>query len=199
MDEAAATTTIKTRNDDDEMESLELEKLRFANFPQSKECLSEWHRCMSHAKSLLTTTTTTRLVPSDDDDDDAKKDLAVINARDDSGRTLLHMAAAFGELDVCLMLIQKYNANVNARNRQGRTPLHDAIDMRQMGACVLLIEHGADVNANDNGRGTPLRYAASRSWDAMCRLLLKHGADMCWPSCYQCRTSIPSVWMCERE
>lgn len=90
---------------------------------------------------------------------------ANIVARDDAGRTPLHLAST---KEVAQLLI----ADINARDRYKKTPLHAAAYRGNKEVVQLLLEHGADVNARDYANRTPLYYAKK---DAI-ELLKKYGA-----------------------
>ena len=97
------------------------------------------------------------------------------------GRTPLHGAAYFGQVEACRILLQ-YKADICALDNKGQTPLHVAVHYDEVNVARLLLEHGADVNAPDNRHNTPLVAAVndrnvSRSVE-MTRLLVEHGADI---------------------
>ena len=66
-----------------------------------------------------------------------------INAVDIFGRTPLHQAAAKGDLDMILILIN-FGADVNAKTISGETPLMKAISFYHVQATKLLLRFGAD-------------------------------------------------------
>ena len=51
---------------------------------------------------------------------------ADVNARDDSGETPLHVAAAVGHSHLVRALVREFGANVNVRDRGDWAPLHRA-------------------------------------------------------------------------
>ena len=75
-----------------------------------------------------------------------------MNTPDILGRTPLHQAAAKGDPEIILMLIE-YGANVNAQTISGETPLMKAISFYQVEATKILLRFGADPNMVNNVNG----------------------------------------------
>ncbi|MFE7802519.1 ankyrin repeat domain-containing protein [Nocardia sp. NPDC057440] len=98
--------------------------------------------------------------------------------RDEWGRTLLHRAAAYGDLDAVERLLG--TEDVNARDNEGWTPLHFAAQAADPEIVVRLLDAGADIDAL-NGKGMPPIYWAimARGGDPIMtvRLLRARGAD----------------------
>lgn len=88
-------------------------------------------------------------------------------------------AAAFGDLDRLISLLQGDPTLVAARAGDGFTALHLAAFFGQAEAAVLLLARGADPDAHGTGwmTGTPLHSAASTSRADIVALLLDDGAD----------------------
>jgi ankyrin repeat protein len=89
---------------------------------------------------------------------------ANVNARDPVNNwTLLHWAAAFGDLHM-IDLLAANGAVVTARDCRGDTPLHTAMGIKvfadMVGDFVMdkLIKSGANLNAENNDGETPLNY-----------------------------------------
>ena len=77
-----------------------------------------------------------------------------INARDDSGNTLLHCACFNPSPDTAHYLLEN-GADVNAKNKWGEAPLHIACRLGHVKVSHVLIKFGADINAQDgSGRTT---------------------------------------------
>jgi hypothetical protein len=99
------------------------------------------------------------------------------------GRTLLHLAASNGDLDVATWLLGR-GADVHAVNdcdagceQRGETPLHDAQAFREEEMSELLLARGARLEAlSANGR-SPLHVAADRGLLSGAFVLCRHGAD----------------------
>lgn len=100
-----------------------------------------------------------------------------------NGRTLLHIAAADGNLEVAGWLIAK-GAALDAANdckdrcaERGNTPLHDALHFRDDDMSALLLERGADVRARGANGWTPLHSAGDRGKLGGAFVLCRFGAD----------------------
>ena len=85
---------------------------------------------------------------------------AKVNARDNYGRTPLHLAAQ-GDSPAVVSALAKGAAKVNARDTRGEwTPLHLAAWFGKSPAVVrALIQAGADTGLKDKSGRTPLDYA----------------------------------------
>ncbi|CAL1596835.1 unnamed protein product [Knipowitschia caucasica] len=71
---------------------------------------------------------------------------ADLNAQDENGTTLLHIASANGYVSVAELLLEK-KAQIEAKDSDGWTPLHAASCWGQIQMVELLVAHGADLNA----------------------------------------------------
>jgi tRNA nucleotidyltransferase/poly(A) polymerase/tetratricopeptide (TPR) repeat protein len=81
-----------------------------------------------------------------------------LNGVDQNHETLLHRAAARGQL-ACMCLLLSMGANPNARSHTGNTPLHFAATSRNIEGVNLLCMMGADPScANRNGRVPDLSW-----------------------------------------
>jgi hemoglobin len=96
-----------------------------------------------------------------------------------AGRTLLHEAAAAGDLE-SVELLMGLGVDVDVPDRGGHTPLYGAANEGGSVAVVqALVRAGADVNACGGvKRCTPLHMAARRGFVAIAEALLACGADI---------------------
>lgn len=93
---------------------------------------------------------------------------------------LLLSAAARGNFEECVRLIDEDDADVNAANTNGSTPLHFVAAKGDMAMVQMLVDFGADVNARDKedvGGYTPLHYAVQMNNYEVVELLLVNGAN----------------------
>jgi ankyrin repeat protein len=81
-----------------------------------------------------------------------------INARDHSGRTRLHRAAADGDLRLVQQLLSN-GADVNVADPGGMQPLHLAAISGNVEIVQLLIDHHAHIDAQTKLFWTPLLFA----------------------------------------
>ncbi|KAF7704913.1 protein phosphatase 1 regulatory subunit 16A [Silurus meridionalis] len=98
-----------------------------------------------------------------------------LNAKDQHGATLLHVAAANGYLSVGEVLLER-RAKVDETDADGWTPLHAASCWGQMQMVELLVAHGADLNAKSLLDESPLDVCMDE--EVRAKLLeLKHKHD----------------------
>ena len=108
-----------------------------------------------------------------------------INAENEQGETLLHMAAKYGQMEIVQFLINR-GADVNAGTGVGefswvpvgKTPLMMVSVEGHVKIAKLLIERGADVNAKTNRGDTALMYAVTLKHIEIAKLLIERGADV---------------------
>ncbi|KAH9012842.1 ankyrin repeat protein [Lactarius deliciosus] len=75
------------------------------------------------------------------------------------GNSPLHLAAAYGHLEVARLLIGR-NADVNAQNNNGFTPFLHASRMERHDVMRFLLDHGADAEVSDPSGNTPSEVAS---------------------------------------
>ena len=88
-----------------------------------------------------------------------KENPALVNDRDNRGRTPLHLAAAHEQEEIAKLLLAK-KADVNAKDKDGCTPLHEAAQNGSGRVAKVLLSTKADVKARSNFGDTPLHDAA---------------------------------------
>lgn len=84
---------------------------------------------------------------------------ADINARDQQGRSALHLAAGGGHDELTSILIGEFGADVNARDLNGQTALHHAAAAGHKQTVATLLAKGADLTIQDQFGRTPLDLA----------------------------------------
>ncbi|TFG77055.1 MAG: MBL fold metallo-hydrolase, partial [Chrysiogenales bacterium] len=107
-----------------------------------------------------------------------EKNPELLKFRDSQGRTLLHGAAAAGQLEMARWLIER-GAEVDARTLQLSTPLMHAALSGKADMVRLLIDQGADLAARDSYQRTAFILVARERGDAgMAAILLDAAADI---------------------
>ena len=108
-----------------------------------------------------------------------KADPALVHAGSKKdGSTPLHVAAAYGQVTVAKLLLER-GAEVDARSEiGGATPLHQAASWGRAEMVRWLAGQGADLSARDTEHNsTPLDWAAFMREDETADLLIELGAE----------------------
>lgn len=83
---------------------------------------------------------------------------ADVDAKDNTGTTALHSAAAATKRTEIVKTLIENGADVNAKDSSGRTPLFDAAFWDDVETIKILVEKGADVNAVEERGKTILTF-----------------------------------------
>lgn len=105
-------------------------------------------------------------------------ELSNINITNEVGQNLLHMAAAYQNLDAAAELI-RLGINVNAQDSSGQTPLHYAAAHQDTDVADVILLNGGDFGIVDEHGNTPLWTAVfnARGKYAVVESLLRSGAS----------------------
>ncbi|XP_028556267.1 26S proteasome non-ATPase regulatory subunit 10 isoform X3 [Dendrobium catenatum] len=109
-------------------------------------------------------------------EDELRHALSLIN---EDGRSLLHVAASAGRIEVVSFLaaVSPASGIVNSTDEDGWAPLHSAASCGN-GEIVNILLENADVNLTNNGGRTALHYTASKGWIKIAETLISHGAKI---------------------
>ena len=100
-----------------------------------------------------------------------------VDLTDEEGWSLLHHAAALGQVEVINLLCKK-GCRVDLIDNKGRTPLHYAATNGDIETIRLLIAMGSNVNSVDNKGNTPLKWSVMFEQNAAIEELTKHGGTV---------------------
>ena len=108
--------------------------------------------------------------------ENTKIDISQFN---DSGHTLLHIAAKVENSEEIIKLLVEKGINVNILDNDGNTPLLDSVLYCCPKNLKLLIELGGDVELENFENNSPLSTACSEKDNFECvKLLVKYGAKI---------------------
>jgi Ankyrin repeats (3 copies)/Ankyrin repeat len=93
------------------------------------------------------------------------------------GVTAIHIAATYGRVEKCKLMIQANPAALDIAYEFGRTPLMCAAGAGNLDVVEMLHERGAKLNTVDSGGATALHLAASSAHISCLQYLLRHGIN----------------------
>ena len=99
-----------------------------------------------------------------------------VGAKDFTGQTALHFAAANGHDPVVGLLVER-GADMEARNFRSETAMHLGAANGHSPVVKILIDQGAEKEAEDNENQTALRLAAANGQSPVVGHLIDSGAD----------------------
>ena len=113
---------------------------------------------------------------------------AHIDAKNNNGRTALHLAAEKGMNNIVRLLLlpdicafktfAEINVNINAKDINDNTALHLAVENQKLDIIEFLLVHGADVKAKNSSGNTALHLAVKNQSEEIVKTLLESGVDI---------------------
>jgi ankyrin repeat protein len=97
---------------------------------------------------------------------------AEVDDRDEEGRTALHFASGYGEVE-CMAILLTAGADIDGKDINGNTALHYAAGYGAVEATKVLLEKGADVSIVNHDEKTAKEVAAMNEEDACVALFEK--------------------------
>lgn len=84
----------------------------------------------------------------------------ILSKRDESGQTVLHIAAVEGSLEIVQWLVEKLKANIEEKDKNDWRPLHCAGIGKSLTVMQYLLKQGASPTVKSSELATPLHYFA---------------------------------------
>jgi len=89
-----------------------------------------------------------------------------------NGRTLLHWAADYGNLDIYQSIMDKV-PDKNPKDNEGITPLHCAADVGHPDICQLILDNTEDKCPKDKSGYTPLHCSARKGHTLIHKMIME--------------------------
>ena len=100
-----------------------------------------------------------------------------VNGKEDTQRTLLHICAQTGNVELCKWLIE-HGADVNSENKIGTTPALVASQNGHVEVLKVLVEFHADLNKSNNDGWCPIHSASARGHVDVVKYLISQGVEL---------------------
>ena len=106
-----------------------------------------------------------------------------INLKTNNGKNCLHIAADYGYLNLCKMLISKHNVDVQLPDYNGWTALHHFAKKGSYELVKAVADMGVDINLKTNDGENCIHIAADYGHFNLCRTLIsKQNVDVLLPN-----------------
>ena len=97
-----------------------------------------------------------------------------VYGRKKDNTTCLHIAALNGQLNLCKMLLENYNADIQIKSNDEETALHCAAHNGDVELFQYLVEKGSDVYSKKKDNLSCFQIAASHGHLNLCKMLLQN-------------------------
>ncbi|OWF48478.1 Transient receptor potential cation channel subfamily A member 1 [Mizuhopecten yessoensis] len=101
-----------------------------------------------------------------------------LDARDQNGKTPLHIAAEYSNSKVIDILMQASQTELNDMDSDGKTPIMIAAETGNYNTAQALLYHGADLSMKDEEYRTATMLATAAGHTKLVRLLLENYAEI---------------------
>ena len=96
-----------------------------------------------------------------------------INQRTQYGVNCLHIAASVGYMDLCKILVEKYNFDIHVTDYYGKSALHYCAENGNHQLFHYFLDMGSDINQRTRNGGNCLHIVAQRGYTEFCKLLIE--------------------------
>ena len=100
----------------------------------------------------------------------------LVNSRSGDGRSSLHMAALWSQVDILNVLLDVPNVDINIRDNNDWTPIHIASINNKLEALVVLVQRGGDIHLRNNEGRTAMFYGHRDGHTRIIDYLVSQGA-----------------------
>ena len=92
-----------------------------------------------------------------------------INQRTRNGKNCLHIVVQGGYMDLCKILVEKYNFDIHVTDYFGKSALHYCVENGNHQLFHYLLDMGSDINQRTNNGQSCLHIAAARGYKDLCK------------------------------
>ena len=96
-----------------------------------------------------------------------------INHRTKYDKNCLHIAASVGYMDLCKILVEKYNFDIHVTDYHGKSALHYCAENGNHQLFHYFLDMGSDINQRTRNGENCLHIVAQRGYTEFCKLLIE--------------------------